>query len=426
MTFDNTGTTIYGTNDGGVYKTINGAQTWTDVSSGLNVTEYYRFGNAPNSKTELLAGSQDNGVHRYRGGTWFGIFSGDESDALIDPLDSNIVYWSQGPVLLKSLTAGPNYTLVLQDTGDFLCPYIMHPTNNQTIFFGGNHVKKTTNGGATWTTISPIFGPYWITSMAVAKSNPNYIYVASYNGVNLTTNGGATWSSVTNNLPTFFGGFAYISSIAISATNPNHVWVSIPGWFANDKVYESINAGGSWSNVSAGIPNITAHSIVYNNNSLNDEIYLGTDIGVFYKDNSLPSWLPYNTNLPAVKVNELEVHYLTGNLRACTYGRGIWESPLITALPTNVNGNIFSESQIIIYPNPANNFVKIVVDNKNENITGVNIFNLMGQKIIQNDFAGFNLKETELRTENLSKGIYFVEVTTNKSVYSEKIIIAEK
>ena len=122
MTFDASGTTIYGVCDGGIYKTTNGAQTWTDVGYGLNCTEYYRFGNAANSKTELFAGGQDNGIDRYRGGSWFAVYPGDESETLVDPLDSNTFYWSQGPLLVKSNDAGITYTIVLQDTGDYFCP----------------------------------------------------------------------------------------------------------------------------------------------------------------------------------------------------------------------------------------------------------------------------------------------------------------
>ncbi len=422
MTFDASGTTIYGVNDGGVYKSTNGAQTWTDISNGLNVTEYYRFGSSANSKTELFAGGQDNGIHRYRGGNWFGVYPGDESETFVDPLDSNTFYWSQGALLVKSNDAGLTYTICLQDTGDYFCPYVMHPTNNQTIFFGGNMVKKTTNGGATWTPVSPALG-YYINSMAVAKSNPNYIYAASMSGIYTTTNGGLTWNNITSNFPLWFG-FVYTSYMAVSATNPLHVWITMPGYTAGNKVFETTNGGLSWFNSSSGLPNVNARTIVYNNNSLNDEIYLGTDIGVFYKDNSMSSWLPYNTNLPAVIIQELEVHYLTGTLRACTYGRGIWESPLITAIPMGIENNSVSESQPILFPNPASHFIKIQGGSGNENINSVCIYNLMGQKIMQFDYSKISLNDVEIKTESLSNGVYFIDIKTNKGNYTQKVIIS--
>jgi len=58
---------------------------------------------------------------------------------------------------------------------------------------------------------------------------------------------------------------------------------------------------------------------------------VGTDVGVFYKDNSLSGWQPYSDGMPNTLVMELEINYATNKLRAATFGRGIWESPLYTA-----------------------------------------------------------------------------------------------
>ncbi len=62
-------------------------------------------------------------------------------------------------------------------------------------------------------------------------------------------------------------------------------------------------------------------------------MYLGTDIGVFYKDALLDEWMSFSNGMPAsAKVTELEFYYEPDNvqgdlLRAATYGRGTWSSP---------------------------------------------------------------------------------------------------
>ncbi|MCB0314332.1 MAG: hypothetical protein KDH84_13905, partial [Calditrichaeota bacterium] len=59
-----------------------------------------------------------------------------------------------------------------------------------------------------------------------------------------------------------------------------------------------------------------------------DALYVGTDVGIYYRNNTMSEWMPFITNLPNVIVQELEIHYGSDRLRAATYGRGIWESPL--------------------------------------------------------------------------------------------------
>jgi hypothetical protein len=56
---------------------------------------------------------------------------------------------------------------------------------------------------------------------------------------------------------------------------------------------------------------------------------VGTDVGVFTKDNSNPTWEAFMTGLPNVIVNSLSVHYASGKLRAGTYGRGLWETRVV-------------------------------------------------------------------------------------------------
>ena len=57
--------------------------------------------------------------------------------------------------------------------------------------------------------------------------------------------------------------------------------------------------------------------------------YCGTDLGVYYRDPSVStSWQSYSTGLPVVPVRDLEIHYASGTIRAGTFGRSVWVSPL--------------------------------------------------------------------------------------------------
>lgn len=74
------------------------------------------------------------------------------------------------------------------------------------------------------------------------------------------------------------------------------------------------------------------NTIVHTKNSLNDEVYAGADIGVFYHDNIEGSWTPFLTNLPNSAVRDLEIYFPTKKLRAGTYGRGVWETNITPIL----------------------------------------------------------------------------------------------
>ena len=106
-----------------------------------------------------------------------------------------------------------------------------------------------------------------------------------------------------------------------------HIFACVGGFTDGAKVYESTDSGDSWNNISGNLPNVPVNSIVYQTGT-DDGLYVGTDLGVFYTDNSYSNWQPFSTGLPAVQVMELEIHYGTGKLRAATYGRGLWETGL--------------------------------------------------------------------------------------------------
>ena len=88
-------------------------------------------------------------------------------------------------------------------------------------------------------------------------------------------------------------------------------------------------------NISSNLPNIAANCSVYEPNS-NDRIYIGMDIGIYYKDNSSTNWTLYNTGLPNTVVMDMEMSPASpGKIYAATYGRGVYEADVVpvTAAP---------------------------------------------------------------------------------------------
>ncbi|MDC1233258.1 PKD domain-containing protein, partial [Schleiferiaceae bacterium] len=109
----------------------------------------------------------------------------------------------------------------------------------------------------------------------------------------------------------------------------DHIVISISGYAGNRKVMESFNAGSTWTNLSSGLPNVPATAVAFEGGS-SDGIYVGTDIGMYYTSSNFPSWISFNKNLPNVIISDIEVYEDDALIRIGTYGRGVWQSPLMS------------------------------------------------------------------------------------------------
>src|SRR5690606_23144685 len=132
--------------------------------------------------------------------------------------------------------------------------------------------------------------------MAVAPSNSNVIYIATLTQIRKTTNGGSSWTVINNGLPNL-----NISYIAVHNLNPNILWVTFSGFSNGNKVYKSVDGGTSWVNVSGNLPNIPVNCVVYEKSTTNRK-YVGTDMGVYYKNDDILRWEAFMDNLPNVQV----------------------------------------------------------------------------------------------------------------------------
>jgi len=335
------GNIVFSCNDGGIFKTTDGAGSWTDISDGLNVTQFYRLGCSATNPDIIYLGAQDNGTNRYDGTSWTQVYGADGMETVVDYTDENIVYVSyQGGALQKSTDGGNSFTDISPSAaGAWTTPYVMDPNDHLTLYAGYDDVYKTIDGGASWNAISTnLTGGNTLRTLIVARSNTNYIYAGILGDLYMTSNGGTNWSSIAAGLPV---SSVSITGLAVSDSDPQSIWVTFSGYTNGEKVYYSDNAGASWTNVSGTLPNIPVNCIVYENNSA-DAIYIGTDFGVFYSDNTMNDFIAYNNGLPNVMIDELEIQYDASKIRAATYGRGLWQSDLNSTVQYNNDAGVAS------------------------------------------------------------------------------------
>ncbi len=156
-------------------------------------------------------------------------------------------------------------------------------------------------------------------------------------------------SPVTNGQGAVFnpGGFD-LSSLADDphdATGKT-IYATVMGFAGNGinaaHLYRSTDAGAHWTNISSNLPNAPASSVVVDPNDANT-LYVALDTGVYVTTQittcaTANCWSIYGTSLPNAPVVELSAapgmptgDGRMGELRAATYGRGLWQIPLLTA-----------------------------------------------------------------------------------------------
>ncbi len=314
------GNVLWEGNDGGVYKSNATGTSWEDKSAGLNISQIFNIGVSPNT-TKVIAGLQDNGV-KLKSTNWQNLRNSDGVDAFFNNINNSTLYFSlYGGDIYKSTNFGFD-AISIKPPGssnyNFITPFVPDPQNNSKLYVASDKFYKSIDEGDSWTQSGSF--PNSVSYIVVSKSNPNYIYVTDSTNIYRTIDNAGTWSIVASP-------GNKISRLCVHPQNPNIIYALRQNYSSNSQVYKSIDGGLTWSPYSTGLPALPANAIVYQNDS-DDLLYIGLDIGVYYRSASMPQWEMYGETLPNVEVFDLEINYNDSKLYAGTFGRGIWSVPI--------------------------------------------------------------------------------------------------
>ncbi|MCP5054314.1 MAG: hypothetical protein GY940_44510 [bacterium] len=323
--------TIYSCNDGGLFRSSNNGDNWSDLSSGLAIHQVYRLGVSAQDPTIIVTGNQDNGSDLHLpgdSGGWKSIFGGDGMECAINPLNSKQIFCSiYFGDFFRSTDSGRIWTGISGEFGGdgaWITPFQLDAKDPTILYVAATRVYKSTDSGNTWTAISGELVAEPMRHLAVAPSNSSYIYAGDFSSLFATSDGGVNWTGVSTSA--FPSG---ITSITVHPRNPRYLWVTIGGYWAGQKVFQSTDGGGTWSDFSGALPNIPVNCMVVDPASFG--VYIGTDLGVFYATAGSASWEAFDSGLPNVVVSDLDIHVNATKILAATFGRGVWESPLANA-----------------------------------------------------------------------------------------------
>ncbi|MFN8010567.1 MAG: hypothetical protein U0P81_04105 [Holophagaceae bacterium] len=331
-------------------------------NKGLATQLIYHLGSTPaaspaDARHRVTAGLQDNGIvvrqDEGQGLAASGFFpeavqangdslAGDGFGTVIHPLDGDLMLGvEQYNFTFRSADGGATWALSqsgLPSPGDgsiwpFLSRLVLglaDPSGNTVYTPGRNGVWKSTNFGLSWSAV-PMngYGGQIIRNMAAARTEAGTLCIVTNTVPGyVTSNGGASWT-VLGNLPNGGGALSgawfdttradtlYLASAALSAT-ANHLW-------------KSVNRGQTWTaldTASNGFPFGLPVWVVQNAPWDRDELFAGTDLGLYRSTDGGASWSRYGTGLPLVGVRDLYVDPARQFLRVATWGRGLWELSL--------------------------------------------------------------------------------------------------
>ncbi len=405
---------MYYCNDGGIYKYNESTETFKDLSNGLIITQFYKCAISQVDSTWVSGGTQDNGGRQLNNGTWEATNGGDAMEVAMDIVDGqtgfstyvegNLYRTENRWISDVTVTPDPN------DLGSWVTPYVVHGTNEDLMVAGYSKVYKSDTKGLSWTPISNFLAGSDANNLdciAIARSNVKTIYTTNGSRLYYTYTDGATWQN--KNTPDGNS----ITEIAIHPTNDKVIYFTKSGYSANKKVYKSVDGGISFINISYNLPNVPHNTIIVDqeSDSTDVDMYIGTDVGVFYKKDSDTTWTYYGTGIPNTEISDLQIQYKSGILVASTYGRGLFKNriqrnlnPVVPTSVSNTTNNLLNAQ--MVYDN-GNVFI-VLPDNAIFN-GSYKIMNANAQ-ILKNVIVGATDKKIKINTEGLTAGNYFVQI----------------
>ncbi|HEX7358229.1 MAG TPA: T9SS type A sorting domain-containing protein, partial [Ignavibacteriaceae bacterium] len=327
-------------NDGGIWKTTDNGNSFTNLNQNLTLTQFYRIAASPFTPSRILGGTQDNGTQQtYSSLNWAAAYGGDGGEVCFNPFNANfIIGETQNGGLFRTTNGGSNWSGASNgiNTGEnvaWVAPILSHPVTSGTFYTGRQRVYRSTDNGGSWSAISAnVNGASAIREMAISKSNPSILFASSGSLIFKSTDAGVTWSNVTSGLPS-----RTITSVNIYPTDENLIFLTFSG-FGAGKVYKSSNGGSSWVSISGNLPDTPINDIfIYPNNPGNpNTFFVATDIGIFLTENDGTNWFEISNNLPNTVVMHLDYSESNQMLRAGTHGRGVYEAFVDFTIPVEL------------------------------------------------------------------------------------------
>jgi photosystem II stability/assembly factor-like uncharacterized protein len=404
---------------------------WSEQVSGVT-TALRSACSTPSSNVGWICGASGVVLKTTNTGTnWVNVSSGIPPATVlisISAVDANLAlvigYVTPNTFMYRTTNGGANWTQVLTETGfyDAVCM-----VNATTGFMAGDPVNsrwslwKTSNGGANWDSTG-IYCAAGTTAEAGWNQAMCIVYPKIWIGTNNTlirysSNWGVNWTG----LPTTgeVNGYSLCFDWMTGQT----------GLMAGSvAMLQTSNLGNNWTTVpmlgSGNVVGITFTNLPVDNFTV-PAWYVRTSTSIYSSVNG-SSWV-------------IDYTAAAGNYNAISQarpGRGIWavrsnggiSFHTIIADINKIGTNAPNKYELFQnYPNPFNPVTTIKFQLPKTGFVSLKVFDALGKEvqtlIDQNISAGFY--ETKFNAENLSSGIYFYKLVTDKFTDVKKMVVVK-
>ena len=310
---------LYTGTDGGFFKSADQGLTFTDLTEGMEISQFYRISVSQQTSGKIAGGLQDNGGFGFANSQWNHYHGGDGMEGVIDPNNDTFYYgfMQNGQNLFVSSDSGQNGNQAFPgpETGNWVTPLAINRESE--VYAGYSKVYQFKDG--VWTAITSIGFGTNIDVLEIDNGNSDNIYVAINNTLRKSTDRGVSFLT----METFSSN---ITSIEVNNNDSSIVYVTTSG--TNGKVLKSTDGGDTFTDITGSLPNLTKNIIKHQAENPNNPLYLGTSVGIYRFDDITADWTPYENNLPNTSVTDLAINLNDNNITAATYGRGVWRSDL--------------------------------------------------------------------------------------------------
>jgi photosystem II stability/assembly factor-like uncharacterized protein len=371
--------------DQGATITVNGGETWSSwynqpTAQMFHVAADNRFpyrvyGGQQESGSVGISSRGADGEITFR--DWHPVGVEEYGYAVPDPLHPGIIYGGK-------VTRYDERTGQLQDVGpvvlrggayrfDRTAPIIFSPADPHVLYFAAQVLFKTTNGGRSWTTISPdltrpdagvppslgVFtqragaSPHRgvIYSIAPSPRDVHRIWVGTDDGlIQVTRDGGAHWRNVT---PNGMEAWSKITQIDASHFDTASAYASASRLRVDDLhpyIYRTHDGGKTWQTITSGIPDDEPVNVVREDPVRRGLLYAGTEHAVYVSFDDGAHWQSLRLGMPVTSIRDLIVH--DNDLVIATHGRSFWVLDDIAPL-RQASARIAQSPAFLFSPAPA-------------------------------------------------------------------------